>query len=334
MSDHAPMPAGDHSPRPPIMPFRRGACRSASASESVGSPGGDGGDEMARLLVREADHRIANSLQLVVAQLTRGRLGVMDPAAADLLDRALAQVTAIAEVQRVLSCGAGTGEVGLRRTLTAMAARLADLRPDTQVSVAAEDVPALQPRQLEVIAVITAELVMNALKHAFPVGRPGHVAVRCGVIAGDLVLTVSDDGLGRRSDVGGASASGGTGQEMMVRAHGHAGRDGEEPAGRRWRNYGAREHAVASVPKRAAPIGASATCLLRRQGPSGNAHAVLARPRRPSGPGLIFVRVADRPTMRRQGRRGGGGRRGSFGWKRARTARFLPKAKFAKPVAQ
>ena len=217
MSDHAPMPAGDHSPRPPIMPFRRGARRSASASESVSSSGGDGGDEMARLLVRETDHRIANSLQLVVAQLTRGRLGVMDPAAADLLDRALAQVTAIAEVQRVLSCGAGTGEVGLRRTLTAMAARLADLRPDTQVSVAAEDVPALQPRQLEVVAVITAELVMNALKHAFPVGRPGHVAVRCGVIAGDLVLTVSDDGLGRRSDVGGASASGGTGQEMMVR---------------------------------------------------------------------------------------------------------------------
>jgi two-component sensor histidine kinase len=217
MSDHAPMPAGDHSPRPPIMPFRRGSCRSASASESVGSSGGDGGDEMARLLVREADHRIANSLQLVVAQLTRGRLGVMDPAAADLLDRALAQVTAIAEVQRVLSCGAETGEVGLRRTLTAMAARLADLRPGAQVSVAAEDVPALQPRQLEVVAVITAELVMNALKHAFPVGRPGHVAVRCGVIAGDLVLTVSDDGLGRRSDVGGASASGGTGQEMMVR---------------------------------------------------------------------------------------------------------------------
>ncbi len=216
MSDHAPMPPGDHSPSLPIMPFRRGSRRFASASESVG-PSGGGGDEMARLLVREADHRIANSLQLVVNQLTQGRLGVMDPAAADLLDRALAQVAAIAEVQRALSCGAGKGEVGLRQMLAATAARLADLRPGTQVSVAVEDVPALRPRQLETIAVVAAELVMNALKHAFPAGRPGRVAIRCGVIAGNLVLTVTDDGIGLRGNVGGASASGGTGQEMIVR---------------------------------------------------------------------------------------------------------------------
>ena len=55
--------------------------------------------------------------------------------------------------------------------------------------MAVEDVPALRPQQLGAVAVIAAELVMNALKHAFPAGRPGRVTIRCGVIAGDLVLT-------------------------------------------------------------------------------------------------------------------------------------------------
>jgi two-component sensor histidine kinase len=216
MSDHAPMPTGDHSPRLPIMPSRRGASRSASPNEGA-APSARDGDETGRLLVREAHHRIANSLQLVMNQLTEGQLQVQDKATADLLDRAVAQVGAIAEMQRALSRSTGKGDADLGRMLAATAACLADLRPGACVSVAVEDVPALQPQQLEALALIVAELVMNALKHAFPGGVAGHVAIGCTATLGELVLTVTDDGVGCGLQGAASSDRLGCGREIVAR---------------------------------------------------------------------------------------------------------------------
>jgi two-component sensor histidine kinase len=50
------------------------------------------------------------------------------------------------------------------------------------------------------MGLVVTELVINALKHAFPDGRPGHVVVGYAATEADWVLSVSDDGVGMAED--------------------------------------------------------------------------------------------------------------------------------------
>ena len=135
--------------------------------------GGIFGAGWARLLVQEAHHRIANSLLLVANPLWRGGLLTADQAAADLLDRAVGQVMAIAEVQRALSRSAGQSDLDLRTMLEATAVRLAGLRPGTGISVTVEDLPALQPQEIDGLALIAAEVAGDECPQARLPARRG-----------------------------------------------------------------------------------------------------------------------------------------------------------------
>ena len=46
------------------------------------------------------------------------------------------------------------------------------------------------------VGLVVTELVINALRHAFPDGRSGHVVVGYTAKGGDWRLSVSDDGVG------------------------------------------------------------------------------------------------------------------------------------------
>jgi len=50
------------------------------------------------------------------------------------------------------------------------------------------------------LGLVTTELVINALKHAFPTGREGEIVVRYDVDGAGWRLSVSDNGIGRRND--------------------------------------------------------------------------------------------------------------------------------------
>lgn len=50
------------------------------------------------------------------------------------------------------------------------------------------------------MGLVVTELVINALKHAFPDGRPGHVVVGYAATGDDWTLSVSDDGIGMDED--------------------------------------------------------------------------------------------------------------------------------------
>jgi two-component sensor histidine kinase len=50
------------------------------------------------------------------------------------------------------------------------------------------------------LAVTLAELLQNAIEHAFPSGRPGTVGVELSTEADELVLVVWDDGIGMSSE--------------------------------------------------------------------------------------------------------------------------------------
>jgi two-component sensor histidine kinase len=58
------------------------------------------------------------------------------------------------------------------------------------------------------IGLIVTELLINAVKHAFPAGRSGNVRVKYDVSGPEWRLSVSDDGVGRVGEDGQPAATG------------------------------------------------------------------------------------------------------------------------------
>jgi two-component sensor histidine kinase len=63
------------------------------------------------------------------------------------------------------------------------------------------------------LGLVVTELVINALKHAFPDGRSGHIVVGYRSRGPDWTLSVSDDGVGMAT--GTAPAKGGLGTSIV-----------------------------------------------------------------------------------------------------------------------
>ena len=154
--------------------------------------------ERNQALLREADHRIKNNLQLVSSMLGLQRSSLRDPESRQALQEARMRIQAIARVhQGFYSSGnferADLGEV--LRTLRD------SLKPDggNQPEIVVEAAPGctIAPGKATPLALIANELVTNALKHAFEPGQHGRVTMGCvRDPGGGIVLTVTDNGKG------------------------------------------------------------------------------------------------------------------------------------------
>jgi two-component sensor histidine kinase/PAS domain-containing protein len=148
------------------------------------------------LLVREADHRIKNSLQMVIALLTMQLRGMTDMAAADALRQAIARVGAIAASHLALQSSDDLRQVDLAVTLKDLTAHFGALHPVISVGCEPCEPVMMEADRAIPLALVVSEVVTNALRHGFPGGRPG--AVRVGLVqeGDDLLVRVSDDGVG------------------------------------------------------------------------------------------------------------------------------------------
>lgn len=166
------------------------ACASASTPEPAApTRQPDGRDTV----IREMDHRIKNHLQLLAAyaRMASKRRGLtVGELAEDLADK----LAAIAGAHDALHHAAGQEGGLVRPFLETLIAAFAPSHHRIQV----ECDPALQlpAAELAPIGMIVSEAVSNALKHAFPAGRDGHIWVRLAEEADRLKLTVRDDGIG------------------------------------------------------------------------------------------------------------------------------------------
>jgi PAS domain S-box-containing protein len=155
--------------------------------------------EARELLLREADHRIKNSLQLVGSLLGLQRSRLSDPDAVAALDGAIARVMAISEAHRALHQSVDLRHIALDEMLRDLCAHVGTLNPALNFLC---DCPAgveLDTERAIPLGLVVSELLTNAAKHAYPSGRPsagGEVRTAGGLADGSFEIVVSDGGVG------------------------------------------------------------------------------------------------------------------------------------------
>jgi len=157
------------------------------------------------VLLEEIQHRIANSLQIIAGIiLMKANLVSSDetrPLLQDIHDR----VISIAAVQQQLHALGTIGPIEMVSYLTRLGDALAtsmigDARAVTLKVTGGAGT--LSSRQAESIGLITTELVMNSLKHAFPTANAkGQITITYEVDGTNWELSVADNGVGKQDGV-------------------------------------------------------------------------------------------------------------------------------------
>ncbi|GIL40391.1 sensor histidine kinase [Roseiterribacter gracilis] len=157
--------------------------------------------ERQRLMLREMNHRIANSLAMAQSLLRLQEREIQDPTVRTALVQAQERVTAIAQVHRYLYAHDDFESVPLEdylpRLLTDLAGAL-DRGTGERLTVQIDPLR-LPPDTAIQLGLLAAELVTNALKYAYPDGN-GEVRVTLRVDEDLVKLIVEDDGVGFSSD--------------------------------------------------------------------------------------------------------------------------------------
>ena len=150
------------------------------------------------VLLQEMQHRVANSLQIIASVLLLKARTVKSEETRFHLQDAHNRVMSVAAVQQHLQAGSSDVEVGpyLEKLCESLASSMIrESRPLTlQVH---SDSATISSQKAVSLGLIVTELVINALKHAFPDSRGGLVDVTYHVTQRDWTLTVADNGIGK-----------------------------------------------------------------------------------------------------------------------------------------
>ncbi len=150
------------------------------------------------VLLQEVRHRVANSLQIIASILLQNARKTTSDETRGHLKDAHDRVMSVAALERLLSTSAG-GDVDVQAYLTSLCENIsasmigeADL---ISLNVKGGE-GVVEARVLVSLGLIVTELVINALKHAFPDGRPGAITVDYDFQGPNWTLCVRDDGVG------------------------------------------------------------------------------------------------------------------------------------------
>ncbi len=155
------------------------------------------------LLLQEMQHRVGNSLQIIASILMLKARTVQSEETRMHLQDAHRRVMSVATVQQQLQASGLGDRIEIAPYLSKLCESLensmiGDRRPRSLVGQATAGTAV--SNEAVSIGLIVTELVINALKHAFPDGREGEVLVRYDVDGAGWQLSVSDNGVGRGDD--------------------------------------------------------------------------------------------------------------------------------------
>ena len=169
------------------------------------------------LLLREVNHRVSNSLQLIASLLHfQGEISQNADVKAALKE-ANGRVLAVARVHRSLYTSFDVRWISLADYLSSLIHDLQNVSAgggahQCSISLACDPIQS-GPDSAVAIGIVTTELVLNALKHAYPV-KGGQVRVILKAREAAVDLMVEDDGVGCSLD--GHTGRRGLGQRIIA----------------------------------------------------------------------------------------------------------------------
>ena len=156
------------------------------------------------VLLQEMKHRVANSLQIIASILMLKARAVSSDETRFHLQDAHQRVMSVAAVQQHLDMSDGIDqiEVGnyLQKLCTGLGtSMIGDSQPVT-ITVSS-DTGMIPSAKAVSLGLIVTELVINALKYAFPIHHPeATIDVRYAIDQDDWTMIVSDNGVGKDAD--------------------------------------------------------------------------------------------------------------------------------------
>ena len=172
-------------------------------------------DDMVRekaILLDELQHHVANSLQIIASILMQTARTVESEETREHLSQVHHRVMSIADVQKKLSASS-LSHVELRDYFTDLCRSIGAsmIRDHNQLTIGVKADDSVASADVSVsLGLIVTELVINALKHAFPDHRGGKISVDYQSKGSDWTLAVGDDGVGMPSDPQSSKAGLGT----------------------------------------------------------------------------------------------------------------------------
>jgi two-component sensor histidine kinase len=154
-------------------------------------------------LLRELQHRVMNSLQILSSLLGMQGREAVDPAARTELARARDRVMAMSAVYKYLYGAEVSEKADFGELLRTICAESEKSYSGESRMITCESIPLIvSGGQAASLAVLVNELITNALKHAYAEGEPGPILVRLlRNEEGAIELRVADHGAGFAGDV-------------------------------------------------------------------------------------------------------------------------------------
>jgi PAS domain S-box-containing protein len=148
------------------------------------------------LLMREADHRIKNSLQLVASLLRMQAMRVENEDAKAALKSAQARIDSIADGHVAFQQSQSFETVAVDTMIREICTRLGLLDPAITIRQDIAGPLALHSDLAIPLGLIFSEIVTNALRHAFNPGESGAIDISAYRRDGAIVIEAADDGRG------------------------------------------------------------------------------------------------------------------------------------------
>jgi two-component sensor histidine kinase len=158
--------------------------------------------EQKSFLLRELQHRVMNSLALLSSVLEMQRRYVRNPVAREHLSRARDRVVAMGTVYRYLYQANASDHIEFSSFLKLICEESQNAYAGAhkpEISVEATPLQLSSSHAIS-LAMLTHELITNALKHAYPEGEPGPIHVTLKRRRDKIELRVSDEGRGLPED--------------------------------------------------------------------------------------------------------------------------------------
>ena len=151
------------------------------------------------ILMQELQHRVANSLQIIASVLLQSARRVQSEETRQHLRHAHHRVVSIASLQKQLAVSSAD-KVQLRQYFTGLCDSIGASMIDEEGSITLQsttDDSSTTAHESTSLGLIVTELVINALKHAFPGrDRAGEILVDYRAQGEGFTLSVSDNGIG------------------------------------------------------------------------------------------------------------------------------------------